>query len=164
MRSILSTVSRSVKYTPAFSSDGRPLGKQSSMTRYSVSSAFTNGVPATRPSVSSIATAQTSGPRVILSIFDQGKLTAHPKPGFEAFNFPGIRKGGDSGLELVPVVRAVVHADHGNGSPCFSDNRRRAEASVFPYSSLRSPALQADFPPRRAGILHFRPPGCSPFP
>ena len=41
--STLSTVSLSVKMNPPFSSAGRPLGKESSMTRYSHSSAFTKG-------------------------------------------------------------------------------------------------------------------------
>ena len=41
--STLSTVARSVNMMPPFSSSGRPFGNQSSITKYSHSSAFTNG-------------------------------------------------------------------------------------------------------------------------
>ena len=60
---------------PAFSRQGRPLGKSSSMTRYSHSSALTKGVPSSRPSALSMAATEASGPGVILSIIDQGKET-----------------------------------------------------------------------------------------
>ena len=84
--SAFSTVVRSVRYTPAPSRAGRPLGKASSSTRYSVISALTKG--AIRVPVLVRAMAMSATPRrpsssctrsegwgVILSIMDQGKLT-----------------------------------------------------------------------------------------
>ena len=84
--SAFSTVVRSVRYTPAFSRAGRPLGKASSSTRYSVISALTKGairvpvlvlemVISARPSPSSASFTLSEGWGVILSIIDQGKLT-----------------------------------------------------------------------------------------
>ena len=45
------------------------------MTGYSHSSALTKGVPSSRPSSLSMAATEASGPGVILSIIDHGKLT-----------------------------------------------------------------------------------------
>ena len=87
MRSTLSTVSRSANMTPGASSIfGRPLGNQSCITRYWVSSALTNGatkVPLavltesapSKPSALSISITFASGRGVILSIIVQGKPT-----------------------------------------------------------------------------------------
>ena len=84
--STLSTVARSVKITPPISRGGRPLGKSSSMTRYSHSSAFTKGatkvflevMTCSRSSIrsaASMAFTLSSGRGVILSIIVQGKET-----------------------------------------------------------------------------------------
>ena len=86
MRSTLLTVSLEVMMTPAFSRAGRPFGNASSITRYSLSSALTNGAThvfllvttgssPSSPSAFRIASTEASGLGVILSIMDQGKLT-----------------------------------------------------------------------------------------
>ncbi|MPN34708.1 hypothetical protein SDC9_182202 [bioreactor metagenome] len=86
MRSTRFTVSRSVRYTPAAASGGLPAGNASSTTRYSGTSALTNGAmyvprPVTMGSMpstpSSVRRARTSsaGRGVILSIIVSGKLT-----------------------------------------------------------------------------------------
>ncbi|MNM98899.1 hypothetical protein D3C81_1114420 [compost metagenome] len=83
--SILLTVSRSVKIIPASSSAGRPLVNLSSMTRYSLISALTNGavyvffeVTITSMSVipcfNSSACTASEGRGVILSIIDRGNV------------------------------------------------------------------------------------------
>ncbi len=84
--STLSTVSRSVKIRPPLSSACRPLGNASSITRYSHSSALTNGAtyvffavmtgsnPAI-PSFFNISSTDASGLGVILSIIVHGKAT-----------------------------------------------------------------------------------------
>ena len=71
---------------PPFSKAGRPLGNASSITKYSVSSAFTNGaqyvflevITGSKPSIPSffkISSTDASGRGVILSIIDHGKET-----------------------------------------------------------------------------------------
>ena len=86
MRSTLFTVSRSVMYTPAFSSAGRPLGNLSSITRYCGPSALTKGAIyvffevmtgaiSSIPAFSSSLHTESAGRGVILSIIDQGNDT-----------------------------------------------------------------------------------------
>ena len=86
MRSVQLTVSRSVMYTPAFSSAGRPFGKRSSTTRYCGPSALTNGAMYVRlevmtgaissqPSFWSSSHTESAGRGVILSIMLHGKDT-----------------------------------------------------------------------------------------
>ena len=84
--STISTTSRFVNITPPSSSLGLPFGKLSSITRYSASSAFTNGATnvfllvltkstSSIPSLTSISITESAGLGVILSIIDHGKLT-----------------------------------------------------------------------------------------
>ena len=86
MRSVQLTVSRSVMYTPAFSSAGRPFGKRSSTTRYCGRSALTNGAMnvfrlvtigdmSSMPSASRDSSTTFAGRGVILSIMLHGKAT-----------------------------------------------------------------------------------------
>ena len=86
IRSTRSTVARSVKRTPAFSSGGRPLGKLSSMTRYCGASVLTKGAMyvflsvttssvLSKPRSFSVLETDASGRGVILSIIDHGNDT-----------------------------------------------------------------------------------------
>ena len=80
--STLSTVSRSVNINPPLVKSKRPLGKSSSITKYSVSSAFTKGATyvflevitgsnSSTPSSNKIFSTEASGRGVILSIILQ---------------------------------------------------------------------------------------------
>ena len=84
--STLSTVSRSVNIKPPFSSSGLPFGNASSITRYSHSSAFTNGATyvfldvitgssSSIPSFFRSSSTEASGRGVILSIMVHGNVT-----------------------------------------------------------------------------------------